>query len=371
MTATATGLSPDEGMTAGSLSIQQSGAALREVCAEARDLYLVHRRGEARSAQGGPGRRRRPDHRPRRLGDQLLGAGRRDGAGPAGQRWRQTETGIGLPRRRHRRGTNRPAGQARSGGRATCTICSSTAWCTAGWCVRRRGARRSPQLDTGPTLALPGVVTVVRDGDFLGVIAEREEVALRAADRLRADATWDQKPSLPDEDDLPAFLTEAPADTTVLADGSTSADDGAPVVVGDLPSAVHRARVDRTVLRGRAGTRRTSCRSGRTARACTTCAGRSRASWECAPSNWWSATSRAPGATATTAPTTPPWTRPCSRWPCRAGRCRWCGRAPTNWRGRRWEPPAWSGSRPTPRTTARCRPGGTRSGAAPSSAAPA
>ena len=41
MTAAATDLSPDEGMTAGSLSIQQSGAALREVCAEARDLYLT------------------------------------------------------------------------------------------------------------------------------------------------------------------------------------------------------------------------------------------------------------------------------------------------------------------------------------------
>ena len=33
---------------------------------------------------------------------------------------------------------------------------------------------------------------------------------MRAAERLRADATWDQKPSLPDEDDLPAFLTGAP-----------------------------------------------------------------------------------------------------------------------------------------------------------------
>src|SRR5690348_292306 len=33
-----TGLSPDEGYTAGSLSIQHSGAALRLVCAEARDV---------------------------------------------------------------------------------------------------------------------------------------------------------------------------------------------------------------------------------------------------------------------------------------------------------------------------------------------
>src|SRR5690242_3166477 len=40
MTATATDRSPDEGLTAGSLAIQPSGAALRQVCAEARDIYL-------------------------------------------------------------------------------------------------------------------------------------------------------------------------------------------------------------------------------------------------------------------------------------------------------------------------------------------
>ena len=41
MIAAATDLSPDEGFTAGSLSIQNSGAALRQVCAEARALYLA------------------------------------------------------------------------------------------------------------------------------------------------------------------------------------------------------------------------------------------------------------------------------------------------------------------------------------------
>src|ERR1700682_2037905 len=40
MTAATTELSPDEGLTAGSLSIQQSGAALRQVCAEVRDIFV-------------------------------------------------------------------------------------------------------------------------------------------------------------------------------------------------------------------------------------------------------------------------------------------------------------------------------------------
>ena len=40
MVAAVTGISPDEGTTAGSLSIQHSGAALRVACAEARAIYL-------------------------------------------------------------------------------------------------------------------------------------------------------------------------------------------------------------------------------------------------------------------------------------------------------------------------------------------
>jgi CO/xanthine dehydrogenase Mo-binding subunit len=48
-------------------------------------------------------------------------------------------------------------------------------------------------------------------------------VALRAADLLRADAKWHEAPTLPDEDDLPAFLTSAPAETRVLAESAPPA----------------------------------------------------------------------------------------------------------------------------------------------------
>ena len=40
MVAAVTGISPDEGYTSGSMSIQNSGAALRVACAEARAVYL-------------------------------------------------------------------------------------------------------------------------------------------------------------------------------------------------------------------------------------------------------------------------------------------------------------------------------------------
>jgi len=63
----------------------------------------------------------------------------------------------------------------------------------------------------------------VRDGNFLGVAAEREEVALRAAGLLRQEAKWQEQPTLPDEDDLPAFLLGAPVETSVLAESAAPA----------------------------------------------------------------------------------------------------------------------------------------------------
>jgi len=54
---------------------------------------------------------------------------------------------------------------------------------------------------------------VVRDGSFLGVVADDERAADRAADRLRRDATWDVHETLPDEDDLSGYLRAGPSTT--------------------------------------------------------------------------------------------------------------------------------------------------------------
>src|SRR5271165_2962849 len=77
-------------------------------------------------------------------------------------------------------------------------------------------------------------------GSFLRVIAEREEVALRAADLLRADAKWQEQPTLPDEDDLPAFLVSAPAQTSVLAESAPAASTSAKPAVRSHEAAYHR-----------------------------------------------------------------------------------------------------------------------------------
>ncbi|MFG1710303.1 molybdopterin cofactor-binding domain-containing protein [Nonomuraea sp. M3C6] len=54
---------------------------------------------------------------------------------------------------------------------------------------------------------------VVRDGSFLGVLAETEPEADRALARLRKAAEWDERDTLPDEHDLHGFLREGPHET--------------------------------------------------------------------------------------------------------------------------------------------------------------
>jgi CO/xanthine dehydrogenase Mo-binding subunit len=72
------------------------------------------------------------------------------------------------------------------------------------------------QLDETATRALPGVITVVRDGSFLGVIAQREEQAIRAMQRLARDCQWQAGPALPPAHTLHDYLRHQPAEIELL-----------------------------------------------------------------------------------------------------------------------------------------------------------
>lgn len=63
----------------------------------------------------------------------------------------------------------------------------------------------------------PGV-ELVRDGSFLGVIGPREDDVDRALAGLAKAATWDEQDSLPDEADLASYLRAAPSETLDLLD---------------------------------------------------------------------------------------------------------------------------------------------------------
>jgi nicotinate dehydrogenase subunit B len=216
MIAAATDLSPDEGFTAGSRSIQQSGAALRQVCAEARAIYVAAAADKLAVA---------PDEL-----DVVDG----EFNGPNGLATSYWELADDSLLDRAATGETAPKPESdyaivgtdvarldlpdKLTGRPRYVHDLVLEGQVYGRVVRppSRGAKLR-DVDTDATLALPGVITVVRDGEFLAVVAEREEVAVRAAERLCRDASWDQRPTLPDEDDLPAYLVSAQADTSVLA----------------------------------------------------------------------------------------------------------------------------------------------------------
>lgn len=77
-------------------------------------------------------------------------------------------------------------------------------------------------------LALDGIdlsgVEVVRDGSFVGVVGAREADVDAAIERLAAAATWEGGVELPDEDDLPTWLRTGPHDVIdVLDEGGPAA----------------------------------------------------------------------------------------------------------------------------------------------------
>jgi nicotinate dehydrogenase subunit B len=208
-----TSSSPDEGVTSGSLSIQHSGSALRQACAQARALLLA----AAAARLGTPASALTVDD------GQILAAGQPTGL----SYWSLASPGL-LDREAGAPVPVKPPGQ----------------WSVAG--------RSAPRLDlpdkvTGRPrflhdLVLPGMlygrvvrppaivaellsigdpmlssdVRTVRDGSFLGVVAPTDATALRAARLVAQAARWQITESLPDADDLKGFLLSAPAEDATV-----------------------------------------------------------------------------------------------------------------------------------------------------------
>jgi nicotinate dehydrogenase subunit B len=71
-------------------------------------------------------------------------------------------------------------------------------------------------VDESSVRDIPGLVAVVRIGDFIGVIAEREENAIKAAAQLKV--RWKPTPTLPDLEDIKTALRANPSTPRVLID---------------------------------------------------------------------------------------------------------------------------------------------------------
>jgi nicotinate dehydrogenase subunit B len=227
----------DEGLTAGSTSTQESGPALRQAAAEARALLLElaaaelgAEPGELRVDDGTISANGRTTTYWRLLGGRRFGvhaSGRARPKSPAEHRIvgnpgrRGDLTGIvtgttrylqdlSLPGMLHGRVVRPPSRSARLGG-----------------------------VDEEHVRSLPGVVAVVRDGGFLGVVAEREEQALAAAAALASSARWSEEPSLQPLASVSDWLRSQPGRAFRVVDGVG--------VEGDVPPVTEPAGAAQTI----------------------------------------------------------------------------------------------------------------------------
>lgn len=220
-----TARTPDEGMTAGSNSMKDSGAALRHAAGQVR-----MRLGELAAA---------------RLAAPAAGLALKDGAfiAPDGRRasFGQLVTGQEL----RLRATPQPAppapGLATAIGKSLPRI-DIPAKVTGGRAyvqdlrlpnmVHARVVRPPAQaatliaVDTAAVMRLPGVLKVVRDGRFLAVIADGEYRAVKAAALLARGARWETPAALPVHPDVKALVMAQPAEPTTILERGARVQEG-------------------------------------------------------------------------------------------------------------------------------------------------
>jgi nicotinate dehydrogenase subunit B len=73
-------------------------------------------------------------------------------------------------------------------------------------------------------LQMPGVIDCIRDGEFLAVVAGSQADVRRAADTLASSCTWKTEMSLPSSDDISAWLRVQDASVTQLAHATSTQD---------------------------------------------------------------------------------------------------------------------------------------------------
>ncbi len=78
--------------------------------------------------------------------------------------------------------------------------------------------------DASSVEKMPGVIKVVRDGNFLAVVATKEFQSIKAMNALSAAARWQENAHLPNQDDLASMVTALPShDSTIFQRSDPSA----------------------------------------------------------------------------------------------------------------------------------------------------
>jgi nicotinate dehydrogenase subunit B len=217
-----TTLTPDEGYTSGSRSIEDGGAALRFACSEARALLL-----EKASAQLGVAKEKL------NVANGTISAadGRKLTYGEIAQSGllhRKATAGVAPKSASEHKIVGRPVPRidipTKVAGGPAFVHDLRLPGMVFGRIVRPPGPGARPQdIDVSSVRNMPGVITVVRDGSFLGVVAAREEQAIAAREALRRSAKWAEAADLPEPGRIHDWLRAQPSEDSVVSEKKAAA----------------------------------------------------------------------------------------------------------------------------------------------------
>jgi nicotinate dehydrogenase subunit B len=215
-----TALTPNEGYTAGSHSMQDCATAIRYVAADVRgtliDLAAVRLTLNAADLKAENGVVLAPDGRKISYGDLVQGLDLHRAARPGITEKKSAAFNV-IGKRMDRvdipgklTGADSYVQDMRPDGMLHARV------------VRPPGyGAKLASLDASTVEKLPGVAKVVRDGSFLAVVAEREDQAILAMHVLEDAARWDDSTQLPKQSDIQNYLRGLPSnDTTILERGN-------------------------------------------------------------------------------------------------------------------------------------------------------
>jgi CO/xanthine dehydrogenase Mo-binding subunit len=207
--------SPNEGVTSGSLSVQQSGRAVRDVCAEVRQIFLAaaaERLGVGIDALdisdgeiSGPGNVRTSYweltgevalDRAATAGVVPKSSARRTLTGSSVQRVDIPDKVFAQPRFIH----DQPLPDMLHGRVLRSEIPSA----------------KLMELREEDARGVAGLIAIVRDGNFTGVVSETEDGAEAALKALRKGAAWSMRETLPDEHKLVEWLKSQPVESIII-----------------------------------------------------------------------------------------------------------------------------------------------------------
>src|SRR3954470_16263820 len=222
MVRASTAASPNEGVTSGSLSVQQSGRAIRQACAEIRQIFLA-----AASDRLGVG-----------IDTFDINDGTISGPGNISTSYWELASEISLDREATGSAAPKPSTRRALAGNSVRRLDipdkvfaqprfihdRSLPGMLHGRVLRSEMAgAKLVELPEQSARGLVGLVDIVRDGNFVGVISQTEDGAEAALKKLRAGAVWSPGATLPDESGMAEWLETQPSEATLIDERRASA----------------------------------------------------------------------------------------------------------------------------------------------------